>query len=79
MTMLKMSPWIACAAGPFVLAICFTVWGVAIGEKSPNFATMLFLVAIPCGLLGMSASLIIALIRSYESRIAALERRLGDG
>jgi hypothetical protein len=64
---------------PFVIAICLMLWAATIGREPPSFAGCVGLVAIPCILLGMSASLIIALIRSYETRIAQRERKLDDG
>lgn len=74
-----MWPWVPCALFPFVIAVCFTLWAASIGRASPSSALSVGLVAIPCGLLGLSASLIIALIRSYENRIVQLERKLDDG
>ncbi len=69
---------IPCILLPLAFASGLSFWAATIGRESASFASQLALAALPCGLLGMSTSLIIALIRSYEMRISQMERRLDD-
>lgn len=52
---------------PFACAIGFTLLAVEIHQVSPAMARFLLLAAIPCGLTGMTAALVIAWRRSWPT------------